>query len=275
MMVLRRSVIKTDSVSYLLAANSYIAITLSTPLFLDISFNSIYGQLHPDSSFDDWRCRFKSYVLYIHGCVYFFSFFLQSIYRFCRIVYPRRVILHSFRPYVILSIGLWFLAAALLMPSVFLGDIDYLPHDYHCQLPPSNLRGMLRALSSVFLIPFILTLICYFYTMHYVRTQTTALTTINQHRSIRRDLIIMSRLVLLFVFVTAAALPHVLIPIIYTITGYLPTWVASFEWSLTVFSFTAASIIQLFVTPHLKKLCVRATPMHHMARLNIAERRLL
>jgi hypothetical protein len=185
------------------------------------------------------------------------------------------MILHSFRPYAILSIGLWFLAAALLMPSFILGDINYLPHDYHCQFPPSNLRGTLRGLSLMFLVPFILTLICYFYTMYYVRTQTTALTTINQHRSIRRDLIIMSRLVLLFIFINTVALPHVLISIIYAITGYLPTWVASFEWSLTVFSLTAASIIQLFVTPHLKKLFVRATRMHPMAKLNIAERRLL
>jgi hypothetical protein len=269
MMVLRRSVIKIDSVSYLVAANSYIAITTVTPLFLDMSFNSIYGQLHPDSYFGGWVCRFKSYVLYIHGCVYFTSFLLQSIYRFCRIVYPTRVFLHSFRPYAILSIGLWFLAAVLLLPSFLLGDIDYLPHDYHCQFPPNNLRGSLVGLSLLFLIPFILTLICYFYTMYYVRTQTTALTTINQNRNIRRDLIVLSRLVFLFVFITAVALPHVLIPIIYAITGYLPTWVVSFEWLLTMFSLTAVSIIQLFVTPHLKKLFIRTTTVQPTTKLNL------
>lgn len=268
-MLLHRTVVKTDSVSYLVAANSYISIITVTPLFLDMSFNSIYGELHPDSSFNGWVCRFKSYFLYIHGCVYFFSFLLQSIYRFCRIVYPTRAILHSFRPYAILSIGLWILAPILLLPSYFLGDIDYLPNDYHCQFPPTNLRGSLLGLSLLFLLPFISTLICYFCTMYYVRTQSRALTTINQNRNIRRDLIIFSRLFFIFIFITAVALPHVLIPIVYALTGYLPSWVVSFEWLLTMFSLTATSIIQLFVTPHLKKLFIRTTRVNPTTGQNL------
>jgi hypothetical protein len=177
--------------------------------------------------------------------------------RFCRIVYPTRVVLRSFRLYAILSVAQWILAAILLLPSFFLGDIKYLPEDYHCQLAPTDLRGSLLGLSFLFLIPFVSTLICYMYTMYYVRTQTTALITINRYRNVRRDLIVLSRLVFLFTFITAVALPHVIIPIVYTITGYLPSWVVSFEWLLTVFSLTAGCIIQIFVTPHLKKVCIR------------------
>jgi len=260
-MLLRRSVIKTDRIGYLVAANSYIAYTLATPIFMEMSINSIYGQLHPSTSFDGWRCIFKSYALYITGCVYFFSFLLQSIYRFCRIVYPTRTTFQSFRLYAILSVALWILAATLLLPSFLLGHIEYLPEDYHCQFAPTNLRGSLIGLSFLFLIPFVLTLICYFYTMYYVRIQTTALTTINQYKNLRRDLIILSRLVFLFTFITTVALPHMIIPIIYTITGYLPSWVVSFEWLLTLFSLAAACIIQIFVTPPLKKICIRTKGM--------------
>jgi len=131
-MLFRRSVIKTDSVGYLLAANSYIVFIIASPLFIDMSMNSIYGELHANISFDGWMCSFKLYVLYINGCVHFFSFLLQSIYRFCRIVYPTRIVLRSFRPYAILSVAQWILAATLLLPSFCLGDIKYLPQDYHC-----------------------------------------------------------------------------------------------------------------------------------------------
>jgi hypothetical protein len=269
-MFLRRSIIKTDRVSYLLAANSFIAFTGASPIFMEMSINAIYGELHPNSSFDGRLCSFKSYVLYTIGCVYFFSFLLQSLFRFCRIVYPTRAILQSFRAYVILSVAQWILAAILLLPSFCLGHMSYLPADYHCQLAPTNLRGSLLGLLFLFLIPFISTLICYFYTLNYVRTKTTALTTINQRKNIRRDLIILSRLFFIFIFLTAEALPHVIIPIVYAITGYLPPWVVSFEWLLTLFSLTAACIIQMYVTPHLKKICQRTTHINPITGLHLA-----
>jgi hypothetical protein len=256
-MLLHRSTIKTDSVSYLLIANTYIAFILSSPIFIDMCIHSIYGHLHTDSSFDGWGCQLKSYALYITGCVYFYSFLFQSIYRFCRIVHPARVIFQSFYPYLTISLIQWILAALVLLPSLLLGDFKYSPEDYHCQLVPTDLRGSLIGLSIVFVIPLTSTLICYFYTLYYVLIQTTALTTINRYSSIRRDLIILSRLVFLFIFVTAVALPHVLIPIIYAITGYLPSWVVSLEWLLTLFSLAAANIIQVFVFPHLRKLILR------------------
>lgn len=104
--------------------------------------------------------------------------------------------------------------------------------------------------------------------MYHVRTQTTALIMINQYRSVRRDLIILSRLVFVFIFITAAALLHAIIPIVYTITGYLPPWMVSLEWLLTLFSVTTGCIIQIFVTPHLKKLYVRINRIIPLARQN-------
>jgi hypothetical protein len=253
-MLLRRSLIKTDKISYLLTANNYIAFLVGSPLFIDMFINSIYGQLYSNSSFDGEQCRVKSYALYICGCAYFYSFLLQAIYRLCRIVYPTRVGLQSFHSFVMLSVAQWILAASMLLPSFLLGDMKYLPDDYHCQFAPTDVRGSLIGLSVLFLIPFLLTLICYFYTMHHVRTRTTALTTINQDTSIRRDLIILSRLLFLFTFLTTVGLPHVLIPIVYAMTGYLSSWVVPFEWLLTVFSLAAACIVQIFMSPHVKKL---------------------
>jgi hypothetical protein len=177
------------------------------------------------------------------------------------------VILRSFRLYVVLSISLWFVAAILLSPSYFLGDIDYLPHDYHCRVSPMNLRGSL-IISLLFFIPFILTLIGYFYTIYYIQTHNTTLDTIHHKRNMSRDLFISTRLIFIFVFITILALPHGIIPILHAITGYLPTWIISFEWLLIMISFTLASIVELFVTPDLYKLCFGKEHRKHMRHLS-------
>ena len=97
--------------------------------------------------------------------------------------------------------------------------------------------------------------------MNYVRTRSAALTTIRQSLSIRRDLIILTRLVLVFTFVNTVALPHVVIPIVYATSGYIPRWASPFEWLTTIVSLVCVSIIQIFTTPQLKKLCIRTHQM--------------
>ena len=98
--------------------------------------------------------------------------------------------------------------------------------------------------------------------MVYVRTRSAALTTIRQTLSIRRDLIILTRLVLVFTFVNTVALPHVVIPIVYATSGYIPEWASPFEWLTTIVSLVFVSIIQVFTTPQLRKLWIRTHRVH-------------
>ncbi|CAF3389227.1 unnamed protein product [Rotaria sp. Silwood2] len=172
----------------------------------------------------------------------------------CRIVYHTRVNLRSFRLYKNLSIAQWILGFLQLLPSLCIGDIDYLPTDYHCQLSPKNLHATLTGLSILFLIPLSLTLICYVCTMYYVRSRNIALGPIGRSSNIHRDLTVFTRLVILLTFVTTVALPHVLIPIAYVANDYLPLWTSPFEWSLTLFSLICVAITQIFVSSHLKKI---------------------
>ena len=253
----RRATVRADQVDYLLIANSYIALFLSSPFYFDMSLHSIYGQLHPHVSFDGLWCRLKSYAIYVTGSAYFYSFLFQAIYRFCRIVFPTRPALRSFRLYAAISIFQWIFGILQVFPSLFVGYIQYLPHDYHCQLAPTDLRGSLVCLSVIFLIPFIATLVCYVCTIYYVRTRSAALTTLRRSSRVHRDVIILTRLVLVFTFVTTVALPHVLIPIIYAVFGYIPWWTSPFEWLTTIFSLGCVSILQMFITPHLKRLSIR------------------
>ena len=266
LMYRRRSIVKKDRLSYLLIANAYIVFALACPLYTDMSINAIYGELHPTSDFNGPVCLFKGLMSQMCGSVYFNSFLLQAVYRCCRIVYPARATFQSFRVYALLSAAQWPFAALILTPSLIVGDITYLPDEYHCEFPPTNVRGTLAALSVLFMIPFALTLLCYFYTMNYVRNQTKNLTSINQNANMRRDTAILGRLVLLFSFVSIVGVPHILVPISYAITGYDPPWAVSCTWYLTFFSFITASIIEIRVSPHLRKLFSRTARVFPVTR---------
>ena len=257
-MFISRKTIKKHRTDYLLLANSYIALFIAAPVFFDLGAHSIYGHVHPQSSFDTFSCRFKSYLIYFLGYVYFYSFFLQSIYRYCRIVYHTRIQLQSFRLYVLLSLSIWINGVWQVLPSLLLGHIDYVPDEFHCQLPANNLWSSLIGLSIMFVIPYLLTLVCYACTMYHVRQRTAELSHVNQQARLRRDLLILQRIVLLLTAVIMVAMPHVIIPIVYTVFRYIPSWASSFEWMTTVLALASASFIQIFVSPFMRQLFKRS-----------------
>jgi len=192
--------------------------------------------------------------MYISGCTFFYTFALQAIFRLRCTLYQRQVKLHSFRRYVILSISLWILTLFELLPSFLIGDVEYIDYDHHCQFAPTNIRGSITVYSIGFLVPFGLTVFCYIWILFCIREQTAALININQQASIRRNRIILKRLVILLIFMTMVAAPHALIPIAYSIIGYLPLWIVSLEWMSTSLAIVLFSIILVFISPHLKKL---------------------
>jgi len=253
-MFFNRKTLRKYPIDCLLFANSYFVLLGVFPFFLDMCISSIYGYLYPHSSFDGFWCRFKSYLTYIHGYVYFYSFLLQAIYRFYRIIYHTQTKFQSFRLYAIASIFLWINGFWQMLPSLFLGHINYIPNEFHCQFPLTYLEGSLIGLSIMFLIPHILTLVCYLYTMYCVRKRSSELGTINQRFNTKRDFIIFKRIVALFTIVTLSAIPHVIIPVSYAIFGLLSSWVCPFQWLVTVIALNGVAVIQIFMFPFLRKL---------------------
>ena len=256
-MCFRRGIVKRHRIDYLLLGNTYLILITVCPFFLDLSIHSIYGHLHPDSTFEGFPCRFKAYIMYINGYVYFYSFLLQAIYRYCRIVYHTQLKYQSFRLYFLLSIFLWINGFWQTVPCLIFRHVDYMPDEYHCQFPADNLPSSLIGLSIMFLVPYLLTLMCYACTMYHVRKRTTELSHINQRASLRRDLTVLTRIVFLLTLVTLVAMPHVLIPIIYVLFGYIPPWASPFEWLLTVLGLFGAGFLQLFLSPIMRQLFAR------------------
>jgi hypothetical protein len=261
-MIIHRQITREHRIDYLLYANTYIAALFVAIFFIDFSAYSIYGQRYMDVSFNGWWCKVKGYLMYINGCTFFYTFALQAIYRVCRILYRTKVRLQSFRLYTILSVGLWILVSCELLPSLLIGDIEYITNHYHCQFSPKNLRASLTVYPLGFILPFSITVYCYTWAMCSVRRQTAALMTINQRVCLQRNIIILKRLMTLLCIVTIVAAPHILLPIVYIIIGHLPEWVISVGSLLTGFPILAVSITLLFVSPHLKRLWTRVNDVN-------------
>jgi hypothetical protein len=257
MIFFNRSTTRGDNVDYMILTNIYITLFLGFSFFMDMCIYSIYGHLHPNSSFDGWWCRVKSFIVQSGMCGFFYTFLLQAIYRLCCIVYPTRVKFQSKRLYIILSIVRMVLAFLQMLPSLLLGDIEYLSNEYHCQVPPTNIRATVIITFFVYLLPFCAIAICYVRTIFHVRTETTVLVTIKQHASTHRDLIVSTRVVIVLGFLTITGMPHLITTVIYANTGRLPSWAVPFEWLMTILGSTSISIIQIFISPHLKKLRAR------------------
>ena len=256
-MLIRRSIVKKSRLDYLLLANSYVILITVCPFFLDLCIHSIYGHLHPESSFEGFSCRFKAYIMYLNGYVYFYSFLLQAVYRYFRIVNHTRIGFQSFRLYAILSIILWINGLWQILPCLLFRQIDYMPEEFHCQFPADSLPSSLIGLSIMFLTPYFLTLACYACTLYHVRKRSAELSQINRRASLRRDLTILKRIVLLLTLVILVAMPHVLIPVVYALFGYIPSWASPFEWLTTVLALFGVGFMQIFVSPPMRQLFTR------------------
>ncbi|CAF4107867.1 unnamed protein product [Adineta steineri] len=252
--ILHRPTIRGERIDCLFLANIYIILLVISCFFLDMYFYYITGYLYPNSSFDNLWCRTKGYILYICGYSFFHSFSLQAIYRICRILYPIQTKRQPFNLYAIIFLGQWIFSAIELLPSLLIGDIEYLENDFHCQVAPTNMRSSLTVCLIGFLAPFTIILYCYGYTIYYVRKHNSTIITIKQRTILRRDLIILKRIILLLTVLTSSAVPHVAFPIIYIMIGSLPKWLVSLEWALTILALLSISLVIPRISPHLKRL---------------------
>ncbi|CAF3559831.1 unnamed protein product [Rotaria sp. Silwood1] len=121
--------------------------------------------------------------------------------------------------------------------------MEYLHNDYHCQVAPSSMRGSLTVCVLGFLFPFIIIVCSYVYTIYYVRQHNPTIITINRRTNMRRDMIILKRVLIILTLLTSSAAPHALFPIAYRILGTLPTWLVALEWLLTIVALISIAVI--------------------------------
>ncbi|CAF0917625.1 unnamed protein product [Rotaria sordida] len=138
-------------------------------------------------------------------------------------MYPIQTKHQPFSFYIIVSFGQWIFSALEVIPSLLIGDMEYLHNDYHCQVAPSSMRGSLIVCVLGFLFPFIIIACSYVYTIYYIRQHSSTIITTKQRKSMRRDMIILKRVLIILTLLTSSAAPHAFFPVAYRFLGSLPT----------------------------------------------------
>lgn len=256
-MIFYQSGVQTDRTVRLLSINMYVSLFIGCTIMFDIYCYTLYGHLNPNVSFDGTWCQIKAYFFYVSGCAFFYSYLLQAIYRLCRIVFYQKLILQSYRLYIIGVIIQWTLSFLQVLPVLFLRTFEYLPHDYHCQIALHNIRGLIIGLSLVHLIPVTLTTLCYVLTLMYIRRRSATVRCLRQQANDRRDAVVLTRIFILLAVMIISGLPTLGISIFYQIYGYLPVWSTQFQWFTATFSISCVSIILLLVSPDFDKFWKR------------------
>jgi hypothetical protein len=242
----------TDRTAHLLCINMYISLGIGCALMLEMYCYTLYGHLHPNISFNNRWCYIKSYLFYVSGCSFFYSYLLQAIYRLCRIVFYTKSFLQSLNLYIGGIILQWIFSFIQVIPVYLFGLFEYLHNDYHCQIALNNIHGLFLGLSLVHLIPISLTTICYIYTVIYICRRSNSMRTTRQRVSDRRDLFVLSRVFIILSVMIVSGMPQVGIGIFYQYYGYLPYWSTQFQWLTATFSVLCVAVILMFVSPNLK-----------------------
>jgi hypothetical protein len=236
----------------------YLAILVFSILLLRQYAAVLSNHLYASVSLDDGlSCQLLAYFQLVSICAIFYANTLQAIYRLCRVVWYTRPSLQSFRLYQICVVLQWIFCFLIIVPTLLLGDFQYLPDDYHCQIEYTSMRSTMLNGTLAYVIPMNITMGCYVHTLRRMRrghhSLTQAMTHIQQVTA-RRDLIVLFRICIVLALLMAFFIPSTVILVIYNFTGYLPWWSSQIQWLVFSTSIASATIVLALVSPHVRNL---------------------
>ncbi|CAF0953430.1 unnamed protein product [Adineta steineri] len=206
-----------------------------------------------------FQCRLKAYLSNVALISSLYSNTFQALYRFFRIIYyTRRYFYHNIYLYIFGILIQIVLSILQPLPLIVKGEYQY--EDFHCQIQFTNYRGMIFAALLVWLLPISFTIFIYGYTLHYIRCNS-ALFNVRQRTRMKRDLIVIRRILWLLIFIIIFGMPACTAAIVYYLFGYNEWWENHFIWLTFVLCFMGVSTVQSYFSPHLRVLW--STNLHH------------
>ncbi|CAF3410710.1 unnamed protein product [Rotaria socialis] len=210
-----------------------------------IGFMNVELKQHANTN---W-CRWRGFLIHAVLCILYDSYVLQATFRFFRVVFPRRKILHNFPVYclVILVVSLFGLIS--ISPVIIRDDVIYLPSEYYCQTPFTNIPGIVYIAVRLFFLPIVFIAIIYLCLLNHIGRQANSLRYRHRHRSRhnRRNLKVIRRLLLMLTTLIFLGLPSMIFLTILILTRHLVSLTYRIGWLSVSFSlvFLAYMLIQL------------------------------
>ncbi|CAF1479514.1 unnamed protein product [Adineta steineri] len=139
-----------DRITIIHCANIYPLIFCFTGILVAFSIQSVLGDLYgKESSASAW-CISTAFMFPVLCTTLYWSFVNQAIFRLCRIVYATHKWLQHFWLYIIIPPIEFILSCALLSPLLFWHHIVYLPQEYYCYVPYTNILVAIDASQDSF-----------------------------------------------------------------------------------------------------------------------------
>ena len=256
----------TADVSLFLTCNTYLSLHLFCLSGLAFHINTIYGVLHLLAPVDDRWCHVAFSLPFFSLCSLYFSYVIQALFRFFRIVFSKQKNLQSFRV-TLMAIGFqWcvaFIITLLFLPFEF---TKFLPSERNCQIPFDNVVGFFAMLTCIYLIPISIIFVMYAYMLQYIRRMVHS----HPHRqnANERDMTVLRRILLLALALVVLGFPTLLIAMIYWITRSLaPSAYIIRDLSVAI-GVLLEIIVLAYITPQIRTIFARITRRVHPALKN-------
>ncbi|CAF1370275.1 unnamed protein product [Adineta steineri] len=245
-----------DKVTIIHCANIYPLIFSFTGILVTFSIQSLLGDLYGKESGESSWCIFAAYIFPVLCTTLYWAFVNQAIFRLCRIVYSTRRWLQNFRLYVIIPPIQFIFICALQCPVLFWHDIVYLPQEYYCYIPYTNIRGILWSILNAYGNPVLILLFIYLRITIFLRRQPINQTLIVKKRQ-ERDLLVIRRIFITVGLLLTLGLPSLVLLIMLSITGEESLLFFRIEWLSVSLSMVGLSVALVFITPQLKSIILK------------------
>ncbi|CAF2696754.1 unnamed protein product [Rotaria sp. Silwood2] len=244
-----------SNISVLLSCNTYFTIILFCFTLLYAGIHNLYGHINSPISLAGRWCEIRAYLPYVCFCAFYYSFVLQAIFRFFRVVYYKKKILQKFYVFIIAIFIQWILSFLFIFPHILLNDFQYQSLNYNCWISFRNIRGILLVTLSIYICPLSIIFIIYTYILRYVRRTITSQR--ERQKSYKRDTIILRRIVILLLFLVMFGVSTLSVLVIYSITNYL----IPFAYEIQVVSISIGLVVTpitlIFITPKIRHIFER------------------
>lgn len=240
-----------SNVLQILISNTYLALIFSSITLIETSLTSFLGNIIPSTLPSTSLCQVRVYLMQVGLSSVVYSFILQALFRLFRIVFYQKKKLRSLRVFSIAVILKWLLAFLINLLYILLNDIEYVPKEYRCAIPWTNIRAAIMVILLTYTFPVNMIFLIYFYIIRYVRRATNAMH--NRQNKNKRDIAVFKRIIYLFTVLQILSVPLCVVLILNLVTN------ATISWSYYIQAFSLSlnqilvSIVLASVTPQIQE----------------------
>jgi hypothetical protein len=180
---------------------------LSFSLF---SFQNDFKQIH----FQDSLCIIRAYFGYASCTIFNLSFFVQAMYRYVTVVYPRYLFWQSIKFQIFFICLTWIFGYIHLLVYLFTDDIIYNVDNQICQIPLRFSLSIIYGTFCVYINPVLLIVLIYLKLFRYVHKMSKHIIPVNILSRAQRELKMVQRIIILIIILVVLGFPYTVFIII-------------------------------------------------------------